>query len=142
MARRKKAAEPLPTIWHADDALWGEVEAVLKELDPPARYGPGRIDQRKAFDGVIYRMRSGVQWNHLPGGYGDDASVHRTFQRWVRRGVLGRVWGTLVKGCEELRGVDREWQSADCALGKARHGGTKWDRTRRTGRRPGPNAAC
>jgi hypothetical protein len=40
--KKKKAAEPLPTIWQADDALWGEVEAVLKELDPPARYGPGR----------------------------------------------------------------------------------------------------
>jgi hypothetical protein len=42
MARRKKAAEPLATIWNADDELWAEVEAVLKELDPPARYGPGR----------------------------------------------------------------------------------------------------
>jgi transposase len=93
-------------------------------------------------DGVIYRMRSGVQWNHLPKEFGDDASVHRTFQRWVKRGVLGRVWGKLVKGCEELRGVDWKWQSADCALGKARHGGTKWDRTRPTGRRPGRNAAC
>lgn len=139
---QKRAAEPLPTIWHADDALWGEVEAVLNELDPPARYGPERIDQRKAFDGVIYRLRSGVQWNHLPKEFGDDASVHRTFQRWVRRGVLGRVWGTLVKDCEELRGVDWEWQSADCALGKARHGGAKSDRTQRTGRRPGRSAAC
>ena len=93
MARKKKAAEPLPTIWHADDELWAEVETVLKELDPPARYGPERIDQRKAFDGVIYRMRSGVQWNHLPKEYGDDASVHRTFQRWVERGVLERACG-------------------------------------------------
>ena len=143
MARReRKAAEPLATIWHADDALWGEVEQVLAELDPPAHYGPGRIDQRKAFDGVIYRLRSGVQWNHLPKEFGDDASVHRTFQRWVRRGVLARLWAVLVKDCEELGGVDWQWQSADCALGKARHGGTKWDRTRPTGRRPGRSAAC
>ena len=143
MARKKKAAEPLPTIWHADDELWAGVETVLKELDPPARYGPERIDQRKAFDGVIYRLRNGVQWNHLPAAeYGDDSSVHRTFQRWVKRGVLGRLWGTLVKGCEELRGVDWQWQSADCALGKARHGGTKSDRTQPIGRRRGRSAAC
>jgi putative transposase len=143
MARRKKqAAEPLPTIWHADDALWGEVEAVLKELDPPARYGPDRIDQRKAFDGVIYRMRSGVQWNHLPREYGDDSSVHRTFQRWVKRGVLERLWGKLVAACGELGGVDWRWQSADCALGKARHGGIKSGRTRPTGRSPARSAAC
>jgi transposase len=141
MARRKKAAEPLPTIWEADDELWAQVEAVLKELDPPAHYGPGRTDQRKAFDGVIYRLRSGVQWNHLPKEFGDDASVHRTFQRWVKRGVFGRVWGELVEACDEQRGVDWAWQSADCALGKARHGGTRSDRTQRTGRSVGRSAA-
>ena len=143
MARRKKqAAEPLPTIWNADDRLWKEVEAVLTELDPPARFGPDRIDQRKAFDGVIYRMRSGVQWNYLPKEYGDDSSVHRTFQRWVKRGVLDRLWGLLVKACEELGGVDWQWQSADCALGKARHGGIKSERTQPTGRRTARSAAC
>ena len=81
MARRKKRAEPLATIWRVDDALWANAEKVLEEFDPPARFGPYRIDQRKALDGVIYRMRSGVQWNHLPRDFGDDASVHRTFQR-------------------------------------------------------------
>ena len=59
MARKtKRAAEPLPTIWNASDELWAEVERVLVEHDPPSGYGPARIDQRAAFDGVIYRMRS------------------------------------------------------------------------------------
>ena len=142
MARRKKDRKPLATIWHASDELWAGVEAVLSELDPPANFGPERIDQRAAFDGVIYRMRSGVQWNYLPEEYGDDASVHRTFQRWVKRGVLGRLWAVLVKDCEELGGVDWQWQSADCASGKARHGGIKSDRTQPTGRRTARSAAC
>jgi putative transposase len=142
MARKKKAVQVLPTIWHVDDVLWSEMEKVLEELDPPARFGPARIDQRNALDGVIYRMRSGVQWNRLPKEYGDDSSVHRTFQRWVKRGVIGRIWAVLVKGCEELAGVDWEWQSFDCALGKARHGGIKSERTQPTGRRTAPSAAC
>jgi len=123
MARRKNRAEPLPTIWRSDDALWEKVEKVLEEFDPPARFGPERIDQRKALDGVIYRMRSGVQWNHLPREFGDGASVHRTFQRWVKRGVVRRLWAVLLEGCEGLGGVDWEWQSFDCAMGKVRHGG-------------------
>ena len=125
MAREKKVREPLPTIWHADDGLWAEVPKVLAARDPPAAYGPERIDQRAAFDGVIFRMRSGCQWNLLPAGYGDDASVHRTFQRWVTRGVPGKLWAVLVKGCEELGGADWRRQSADCASGKARGGGEK-----------------
>ena len=110
MARRRKQAEPLPTIWRVDDALWEKVEKVLEELDPPARFGPERIDQRKALDGVIYRMRGGVQWNQLPREFGDDASVHRTFQRFptplpepvqaarVRRRQLGAGDGRRGRG--------------------------------------------
>jgi transposase len=142
MARRTKQAEPLGTIWRVDDALWADVEGVLAEFDPPARFGPARIDQRKALDGVIYRMRAGVQWNQLPREFGDDASVHRTFQRWVKRGVIGKLWALLVRTCEELGGVDWQWQSFDCALGKARHGGIKSDRTQPIGQRTARNAAC
>lgn len=142
MARKQKRAEPLPTIWHADDGLWEQVEQVLEEHDPPANYGPDRIDQRAAFDGVIFRMRSGCQWNRLPEEYGDDSSVHRTFQRWVKRGVLRRLWAVLVEGCQELGGVDWQWQSADCALGKARFGGIKSERTPRIVRKMARNAAC
>jgi putative transposase len=142
MARRKKQAEPLGTIWRVDDALWAKVETVLDEFDPPARFGPDRIDQRKALDGVIYRMRSGIQWNQLPKEFGDDSSVHRTFQRWVERDVIRRLWALLVEDCEELRGVGWRWQSFDCAMGKARHGGIKLDRTQLIGRRMAPSVAC
>ena len=142
MARRKKAVEPLPTIWRVDGTLWTQAEQVLAEFDPPARFGPDRIDQRQALNGVIYRMRSGVQWNQLPKEFGDDASVHRTFQRWVKRGVISRLWALLVGACDELRGVDWQWQSFDCAMGKARHGGIKSDRTQPTGRRREPSVAC
>src|SRR3954454_17483311 len=133
MARKKKAVEPLPTIWRVDDALWAEVETVLAEYDPPARFGPERIDQRKALDGVIYRMRSGVQWNQLPAEFGDDSSVHRRFQRWVERGVIGRLWALLVRGCAEPTGVDWQWQSFDCAPRKARHGGSSRTEPNRPG---------
>ena len=143
MARRKNAAtaEPLPTIWHASDELWKRVEKVLEAHDPPAHYGPDRIDQRAAFDGIIYRLRTGVQWNYLPECYGDDSSVHRTFQRWVKRGVMQQLWSELLRDCEELGGVDWRWQSADCALGKARHGGIRSVPIRPTAPKTDPNVA-
>ncbi len=36
----------------------------------------------------------------------------------------GRGWERLIEECEELGGVDFEWQAADGAMGKARFGGT------------------
>ena len=41
MARKKKVVEPLATIWRVDDVLWEQVEKVLEEHDPPAKFGPG-----------------------------------------------------------------------------------------------------
>lgn len=126
MPRRKRddKPKPLPTIWRVSDDLWAKIEPVLAELDPPKNKGRPRVDPRRALDGIIYRLRSGVQWNQLPKEFGDDSSVHRTFQRWVERGVLERLWAVLVADCAELGGVDWEWQSADAAMGKARFGGT------------------
>ena len=86
-------------------------------------------------DGIIFRMRSGCQWNRLPKELGDDSTIHRTFQRWVQLGVLERIWPVLVKECEELGGVEWEWQAVDCAMGKARFGGIQSDPTPRTGPR-------
>ena len=95
------------------------------EHDPPKSTGRPRIDQRAALDAIIFRMRSGCQWNQLPEEFPDDSSVHRTFQRWVELGMLDLIWERLIEECEELGGVNFEWQAADGAMGKARFGGTK-----------------
>lgn len=125
MGRPKKHRPPLPPIWEASDDLWGIVEPILLELDPPKPTGRKRIDQRAAFDAIIFRLRTGCQWNHLPQDYPDDSSVHRTFQRWVERGVFDRLWAVIQEACEDLGGCDWEWQAADAAMTKARKGGTR-----------------
>ena len=140
MARQKRKVKPLATIWEVDEELWKIVESILDEMDPPSWTGRSRTDQRAALNGIIYQMRSGCQWNHLPEPFGDDSSVHRTFQRWIKKGVLERIWATLVENCEELGGVDWQWQSADGAMGKARFGGTMSVPTPRIVGKRAPNA--
>jgi transposase len=125
MSENPTQEKPLPTIWRVPDELWEIIEPILKEHDPPKNTGRPRIDQRAALDAIIFRMRSGLQWNRLPKEeFPDDSSVHRTFQRWVELGVLDLIWESLIEECGELDGVDFEWQAADGAMGKARFGGT------------------
>jgi len=131
MGRKRREVKPLPTIWRVPDGLWEMIQPILAERDPPASTGRKRIDQRMALDGIIYEMRTGCQWNVLPKEFGDDSSVHRTFQRWIRKGVLDRIWAVLVEQCDELGGVNWEWQSADGAMGKARFGGLLLEKTPR-----------
>jgi putative transposase len=131
MVRKNKKVEVLPTIWEVNDELWNIIQSILDELDPPAKTGRPRTELRAALNGIIFRMRSGCQWNHLPEQFGDDSSVHRTMQRWIRKGVIERIWAVLIENCEELGGVNWEWQSADGAMGKARFGGISSVRTPR-----------
>lgn len=141
MASKKRTVKVLATIWEVDDELWAIIEDILDELDAPAATGRPRTGQREALNGIIYQMRSGVQWNQLPTRFGDDSSVHRTMQRWIAKGVFERVWAVLIENCAELGGVDWQWQSADGAMGKARFGGTASARIPRIVRKTARNAA-
>jgi putative transposase len=83
------------------------------------------------FNGIIYQMRTGCQWNRLPKEFGSDSSVHRWFQRFVADGFFAEVWAVLVDACADLDGVQWQWQAADGVLGKARSGGMKSAKTPR-----------
>lgn len=119
MAKKKR----MPTLWQVPDQLWERMAKLIEEYDPPKETGRKREDARKILDGLIFCFRTGCQWNHLPTVYGDDATLHRTFQRWVQIGLVEKIWSLLVAECEELGQVDWPWQAVDTAMGKARGGG-------------------
>jgi putative transposase len=142
--RRRKRARKQPTlgvIWEVPDELWERIEPILAQDCPPKPTGRKHADWRRCLNGIIFRMRTGCQWNQLPKRFGDDSTVHRWFQRWNKNGVMERIWAALVEECEELGGVSWEWQSADGAMAKARFGGIKLAEIRRIVANPVQNAA-
>jgi putative transposase len=122
-AAETTAGKPLPTIWELSDDLWERIEPILARRYPPAATGRPRADLRRVLDGIIYRMRSGVQWNQLPCRFGADSTVHGWFQRFAADGVLREIWAELVGECDELGAVAWEWQAADGVMGKSRFEG-------------------
>lgn len=140
--RRRVETVPLATIWEIPDQAWEHVEPMLEEKYPAAPTGRPRTNFRKALDGIIFRLRTGCQWNQLPKMFGDDSSVHRWFQRWVRDGIFESLWANLLLECEELNGVNWEWQSADCCSNKARFEGGKRGPIQPIGENPEPRRAC
>jgi putative transposase len=126
MARRsKRKTKPLPTIWEIPDPLWERILPLLIEFWPAKTTGRKHADWRRMLNGILFRMRSGCQWEQLPARFGPKSTVHDWFQRWARGGVLLRIWEILVAECDELQGVQWDWQAADGWLGKARFGGKK-----------------
>ena len=119
----KKKKKSLPTTWEVPDELWQRMAPLILEMDPPKDTGRPRVNPRNVMDAIIFRIRTGCQWNHIPRVYGDDSTIHRTFQHWVEIDLFPRLWALLVEECEEFGLVDWEWQAADSAMGKARLGG-------------------
>src|SRR4051794_14117013 len=123
--RRKPKSKPLGTIWEIPDVLWEKILPILLEFWPKKPTGRKTANWRAALNGIIFRMRTGCQWEQLPRKFGPKSTVHDWFQRWCEGGVMERIWAALVANCDELGGVDWQWQSADAWLGKARFGGEK-----------------
>ncbi len=75
MARRKTPTKPLPTIWEIPDELWRRIEPILREFWPRKATGRHVANWRKMLNGIIFRLRSGCQWEKLPERYGPKSTV-------------------------------------------------------------------
>ena len=139
--RRRKPRQPLGTIWEVPDPLWHRIEPILREFWPRKSTGRRPAPWRQILNGILFRMRSGCQWDQLPRRFGPKSTVHDWFQRWAAGGIFEKIWALLVEECEELHGVQWKWQAADRALGKARLGGIQSAPTPPTAANRAPNEA-
>ena len=89
---------------------------------PAKPKGHRRVDLRRVLNGIIFRLRTGCQWNRLPRPFGDDSTVHRHFPRWCSA-ASSHGSGPAGRRLRALGGVDWPWQAADAVMGKARLGG-------------------
>jgi len=113
------------TLWTVPDSLWLLIVRLLPPEKQPGTPGRPALPHRQVVNGILYVLRTGCQWNHIPRVYGDDSTIHRCFEYWCEVGLFKKLWAQLVKECDELNGVQWKWQAADCMLGKARFGGAR-----------------
>jgi transposase len=114
--------------WEVSDAFWEIAESLIpqRSRDPKKTYlrkaGAGRkpLAYRKAFEGILYVLRTGCQWKALPKErFGSPSSVHAYFQKWQREGFFLALWITGLAEYDEMEGIAWEWQSIDSAMTKA-----------------------
>mgnify|MGYP002725834026 CR=1 FL=1 len=84
-------AKPAPTIWKIPDDVWEIAVEILDREYPKRVKGHRRVDLRPIVNGILYRLRTGCQWNHLPKAFGDDSTIHRPFQAMCVRESVGSV---------------------------------------------------
>ena len=102
---------------------WRKIEGFL-----PGRkdsVGVTAKDNRLFVNGVLWVLRSGAHWKHLPSEYGKWKSVHKRFTRWSRSGVWERIFEVLLTDSDNRyvmidSTVVRAHQQAACGKGGAK----------------------
>ena len=98
----------MPRTMLTDDA-WEILKVLLKES--------GRVynkyEHRNTLEGILYRMRTGIQWRDLPSEFGLWNTVYRRFNLWSKNGILQKLFESLASE------GDPEWLFLDGSIVKA-----------------------
>lgn len=78
--------------WKVNDQLWEKVQPLIPPAPVHTKGGRPRMDDRAAFEAMVYRLRTGIQWNALPRELGASSTVHDRFQEWEQEGFFLRLW--------------------------------------------------
>jgi putative transposase len=108
--------------WKVSDALWKKVQPLIPPTPSHAKGGRPRMEDRKAFEAIVYVLRTGIQWNALPRELGASSTVPDRLQEWEAKGLFKALWQAGLQEYDELEGIEWEWQSVDGAMTKAPFG--------------------
>ena len=91
------------------DQRWQKLLQVMKST--------GRIynkpEHRMTFEGILYRLRTGIPWLDLPTEFGGWSAIYRRFNLCSKKGLLNMLFNELAKP------ADYDWVFADGSIVKA-----------------------
>lgn len=128
--------------WVVSDELWELVEPLLPRKERRFRYpGRKRLCDRRALQGILFVLHTGIAWTHLPQelGFGSGVTCWRRLEEWQQAGVWERLHQLLLT---RLRAAGEiEWSRAlvDSSQIQAKKGAPRRVRARSTGAVPAPN---
>ena len=114
--------------WEVSDEFWEIVEPLIpkprrdKNKTYKRKAGGGRkpLDPRQVFEGIVFVLRTGIQWKALPKErFGSSSSVNEYFRKWERAGFFLALWKRGLAEYDEMEGIAWEWQSIDGSMMKA-----------------------
>jgi len=109
------------------DALWERLEPLLPAPKPRRFRFPGRrpLDYRKILTGIIFILKTGINWEDLPAelGWGCGKTCKHYLQAWQKSGVWQRLHEILLAELQEADRIDWSRGVADSTKARALGGG-------------------
>ena len=75
------------------DLEWRSVQPFFPKQR--GRAGMFKIDNRTSLNGILWVGKTGMVWRDLPQRYGDWNTLYHRYRKWLRTGILERVFAQL-----------------------------------------------
>ena len=109
------------------DALWQRLEPLLPAPKPRRFRFPGRrpLDNRKLLTGIIFVLKTGLDWEDLPAelGWGCGKTCKNTLRAWQAAGIWDRLHRLLLRELQGAHKIDWSYAVADSTKSRALGGG-------------------
>jgi transposase len=124
------------------DERWDAIEPLLPPHPAQPRGGRPWLPDHPALCGMIFVLRTGIQWRWLSAelGCGSGVTGWRRLRDWERAGVWHRLHRVPLDRLDEAHKLDWSRARGDSASIAARKGATRSARTRRIVASQGPSA--
>ncbi|HEV2403200.1 MAG TPA: IS5 family transposase [Candidatus Saccharimonadales bacterium] len=114
------------------DEQWSLLAPLLEKSHvKQTNRGRPRLPDRDVLDGILWVLKTGAQWNELPGKYPPYQTCHRRFQEWVRSGVLAELLRVLAQDMEARGGISLEECFIDGTSAPAKKGALVFGKTKK-----------
>ena len=116
------------------DELWAVVAPLLPRRRAQPKGGRPWVDDRATLNGVLYVLRTGIAWRHLPTelGWGSGVTCWRRLREWQRRGVWRRLHQVMLERLAAAGRIDWTRAALDSRSLAAKKGELLSARTRPT----------
>jgi transposase len=80
------------------DELWSVIAPLLPPAPSHAKGGRPRVSDRRALNGILFVLRTGIPWNYLPseGPWASGPTCWRRLHEWQEAGVWTRLHQVLL----------------------------------------------
>jgi transposase len=100
----------------------------------PVQRGNVEIDNFTFIQALLYIVENGCKWRALPKEFGNWNSIYKRFNRWVKSGVIQRIFGALqTKSIMAISVEVLALDSTSCKVHPDAHGAVKKTGGKRSG---------
>ncbi|WP_017973499.1 IS5 family transposase [Actinopolyspora halophila] len=111
--------------WEVSDELWAVIGPLLPRHPRRFRHpGRKRLDDRKALQGILFVLYTGIQWEYLPQelGFGSGSTCWRRLAEWQQAGVWDQLQQELLARLQAAQQMDFSRVVVDSSYIQAKRG--------------------